>query len=160
MILDGQVSENGCESWIVTANEQGPPVSPEQKTFVVPIGKSVPDGGLHSTTPQLPPEGVAKLTTAPHCPAVLVIVMSDGQLMSHVCGIIVAEAVKVLSVSNNSFVELETVAVLETTAPGGAPASTWKTNCNTAVVLAGRVARVQVITPSLGLEQEKAGPDV
>ena len=54
----GQVIEKGCESCIVTANEQGPPVSPKQKTFVVPIGKKDPDSGLHTTVPQPLPVAV------------------------------------------------------------------------------------------------------
>lgn len=83
--------------------------------------------------------------------------------MSQVCGVTVADAVKVLSVSNISAVSLVTVAVLETSAPGVAPASTWKMNCNIAVVLAGRIAIVQValsVLPVGGFVQVKAGPEV
>ena len=75
----------------------------------------------------LPDEVAEKLTVAPHCPAVFVVVMSDGQLTSHVdveAGGIVTDAVNVLSVANNSDVSLETVAVAETAAPPGAAEST------------------------------------
>jgi hypothetical protein len=88
--------------------------------------------------------------------------MSDGQVMSQVCGVTVTEAVNVLSASNISAVELETVAVLETSVPAVAPASTWKMNCKTAVELAGRVATVQVelpVLPTDGFVQVKAGPE-
>jgi hypothetical protein len=50
--------------------------------------------------------------------------MSAGQVTSHVSAVTVAEAVKVLSTSNNSLVELVTVDVLETTSPGCAPGFT------------------------------------
>jgi hypothetical protein len=56
LTLDGQVIVAGCESRIVTANEQAAPLSPKQMTFVVPSGKTVPDGGLHSIVPQPGPE--------------------------------------------------------------------------------------------------------
>jgi len=89
--------------------------------------------------------------------------MSGGQVISQVCAVMVAVAVKELSVLNNSLVVLDTVAVLETPAPSAALESTWKMNCRTAVVLAGRVAIVQVelpVLPGVGFVQVKAGPDV
>jgi hypothetical protein len=99
---------------------------------------------------------------APHCPASFSCVMSDGQVSSQVCAVTVAVAVNVLSVSNSSAVELETVEVAVTCAPAVAAGSTWKLNCNTAVVLAGRVAIVQTefpMPPEVGFVQLKAGPE-
>jgi hypothetical protein len=98
-------------------------------TLVVPVGKNDPDGGVQTTVPQLLPDELAeKVTVAPHCPAVFVVVMSAGQVTSQVCGVvggIVTDAVNVLSVANNSFVSLVTVAVAETTAPPCAAESIW-----------------------------------
>lgn len=79
---------------------------------------------MHTTVPQPLPAPVAvKVTVAEHCPAALSTVMSAGQVTTQVgvvfCGI-VTEALNVLSVANNSFVSLVTVAVLETSAPGDA----------------------------------------
>src|SRR5216117_3446029 len=87
--------------------------------------------------------------------------MSDGQLTVQVDCSTVTEAVNVLSVPNNSLVVLETVAVLVMPAPADAPESTWKTNVNCAVVLAGRLAIVQVevpVPPTDGFVQVNAGP--
>ena len=128
VIFDGQTMVGGCGSCTVTAKTQGPPVSPRQITFVVPSGKTEPDGGMQATVPHsLPAPLAAKVTAAPHCPGAFCVTMSDGQVTSQVCGVpsgMVTEAVNVLSVANNSLVKLETVAVLETTAPGDAPGST------------------------------------
>ena len=148
---------------MVTVNEQGPPVSPKQTTFVFPIGKTESEGGLQTIVPQPVPDpaGVPKLTTFPHSPVSFVSVMFDGQLTSHVAGEIVTVAVKVLSVSNSSLVSLVTVAVLETDVPGWASESTRKTNVNWAVVLAGSVAMVQVelpVVPTSGLVHSKVAP--
>lgn len=97
-------------SRIVTRNVQGPPLSPEQVTLLVPIGKTDPVGGLQTTLPQpLPdPDGVAYSTTLPHCDASFTSVMSGGHVTSQVAAAIVTEAVNVLSVSNNSVVSLTT----------------------------------------------------
>ena len=51
-------------------------------------------------------------------------VMFPGQETSQVADEIVTEAVNVLSAANNSGVSLETVAVVETPAPAGAPVFT------------------------------------
>jgi hypothetical protein len=87
--------------------------------------------------------------------------MLDGQATVQVDCSTVTEAVNVLSVSNNSLVVLETVAVLVMPVPAGTPEFTWKTNVNCAVVLAGRVAIVQVelpVPPTDGFVQLNAGP--
>ncbi|HXI93426.1 MAG TPA: hypothetical protein VNO24_25730 [Blastocatellia bacterium] len=113
----------------MTLNAHDAPLAPAQTTWVVPIVKTEPDAGLQATVPQpVPlPDGVVNWTTFPHCDASFTSVMSDGQVTAQVAGEIVAEAVNVLSVSNNSAVSLVTVAVLVTAEPAWAPASTWKT---------------------------------
>ena len=149
---------------MVTVNEHGPPLLPKQRTFVVPIGKTDPPGGLQTTVPQpVPlPDGVEKSYTFPHCPVSGTSVTLPWQVTSQVAGEIVTEAVNVLSVANNSAVSLETVAVLVTVEPACAPGSTLKTKVSCAVVPAGRVAIVQVELPSVlltsGSTQLKAGP--
>jgi hypothetical protein len=109
-----------CVSLIVTVKAQGPPESPEQTTLVVPIGKNAPDAGLHATVPQPDPVGVENVTTFPQLPGSFVSVLSDGQVSSQVVDEMFTDAVDVLSVLDNSAVELETVAVLETAEPAGA----------------------------------------
>jgi hypothetical protein len=104
------------------------------------------------------PDGVPKSTTFEHADESLTSVMSAGQLTSQVAGETVTEAVKVLSVSNNSFVSLSTVAVLDTTEPGDASESTLNTNVNCEVDPAGKVSIVQVETPPAGAVQVKVGP--
>ena len=88
--------------------------------------------------------------------------MSAGQFTSQVacpCGGSVTNAVELLSAMNNSAVELDTVALLDMVVPPGVAESIWKTNVNWAVVLAGRLAIVQVELPvPPGLTQLKAGP--
>lgn len=113
-------------SSIVTMNEQGPPVSPKQTTFVLPIGNTESDGGLQTIVPQPEPEpvGVPKLTTFPHWPVSVVSVISDGQEISQVGDAIVTVALEVLSASNSSSVSLVTDAVLETSVPACASEST------------------------------------
>jgi len=95
---------------MVTVNEHGPPLSPKQTTFVVPIGKTDPPGGLQTIVPQpVPdPDGVGNSTAFPHCPVSGTSVTFPGQVTSQVAGEIVTEAVKVLSVANNSAVVLST----------------------------------------------------
>src|SRR5206468_3405591 len=164
---DGQLMVGVCGSSTVTRKTQGPPVSPTQMTFELPSGKDDPEGGVQATVPQsLPADVAAKLTTAAHWPAAFCVTMSDGQVTSQVVVVlsgIVTEAVKVLSLEANSAVSLETVAVLDTAAPGSAPASTWKMKVNCAVTFAGSVAIVQVelpVAPAIGFVQVAAGPEV
>ena len=147
----------------MTLNAHDAPLAPAQTTLVVPIGNNEPDAGLQATVPQpVPlPDGVVNWTTFPHCAVSFTSVMSDGQLTALVAGEIVAEAVNVLSVSNNSAVSLVTVAVLVTAEPACAPALTWKTKVSCAVVLAGSDAIVQVelpVPPTDGFVQSNAGP--
>src|SRR5207244_10038135 len=72
----GQVIVGGCESRTVTLNRQL--ASAEvHTTAVVPIGRNDPEGGLKSTSPQLPETtGAGKLTVAPHMPGMLCTFMS------------------------------------------------------------------------------------
>ena len=54
-MLTGQVMEGGWVSLIVTLNVQlWPPTLDEQLTVVVPIGKKLPEGGVHVMVPQPP----------------------------------------------------------------------------------------------------------
>jgi len=143
-------------------NEQGPPVSPEQMTLVVPNGNVEPDEGLQTIFPHPVPDPLGvKVTTAPHCPGVFGAVMSGGQSTSQVacvCAGRSTNAVALLSSPSNSAVELETEALLDMPVPPGVAGSIWKTNTNWAVVLAGRLAMVHVETPPEGLAQVKVGP--
>ena len=70
-------------SFTVTVKEQLGPAAVEQLTVVVPFGKNDPEGGEQFTVPQPPPEVVgAKVTTAPHCPASLFLVILLGQVIA------------------------------------------------------------------------------
>ncbi|MFY9610376.1 MAG: hypothetical protein WAU45_17410 [Blastocatellia bacterium] len=68
-----------------------------------------------------------------------------------------------LSSWNSSFVELETVAVLEMSVPTGVPGFTLKTNVKVALSFGARLGIVQVVepvSPTSGLPQTALGPEV
>lgn len=82
----GQANVGACVSLTVTVNEHEPVFEEAslavQVTVVVPTGKLDPEGGKHATVDpgQLSEAaGVAKFTTAEHCPAVFPTVTFAGQ---------------------------------------------------------------------------------
>ena len=81
-------------SFTVTVKEQLGPAVVEQLTVVVPFGKNDPEGGEQFTVPQPPPEVLGvKVTTAPHCPVSLFLVILLGQVIAQGTTVTVNEQV-------------------------------------------------------------------
>jgi len=106
--------------------------------------------------------GVAKVTTAVHCAEPTGATV--GQVIEHAAVLLITVEVAVpeLSAGLNSLVELEIVAVFESTEPVVAPAFTLNVRVNDALALAGSVAIVQltepVALPEAGALQVNIGP--
>jgi hypothetical protein len=69
-------------SFTVTEKEHPGPAVVEQLTVVVPFGKNDPDDGLQVTVPQPALEVGEKVTTAPHWPGSLFVVMLLGHVIA------------------------------------------------------------------------------
>lgn len=83
MTLGGQGAiAGGSVSLTVTEKLQLGPACVLHVTGVVPTGKNEPDAGAQVTVPQPAPAVVGvKVTLAPHCPGLLPVVMSLGQVI-------------------------------------------------------------------------------
>jgi hypothetical protein len=70
----GRLHVGALVSLTLTLNEQLGPAVVVQFTGVVPTAKKDPVAGVQVTVPQVPVVVGEKLTTAPHCPGVLLTV--------------------------------------------------------------------------------------
>ena len=81
----------------VTVNEQLGPAVVVTITVVDPTLKNEPEGGTAVTVPHDPVViGLAKVTTAPHCPALLLVTIFDGHVNIQAAAIIVSVSVALL----------------------------------------------------------------
>jgi len=159
----GQEMETAPPDWVtVTVKLQSPPPSDEvEVTVVVPTGKNEPDAGDDVTEPQLPPDSVANVTTAPETvsegsagfgPVVSeVTVMFAGQVSVHPVGVPVPDTEPV-DVADVSPLILFVSVVTETLFPIELPAPTLPTRYWTVKVVrtpTGRLVTVQTTSPAL-----------